>query len=420
MTKSLFALVLALSSAVQLSAMFQEEITVHLTKRPSNETHEFFSPIPVVIIDNEKPIIQSENGNEHTALVLPEAELDSENGLIQVYFTGGKASNEQFVLVSDFKSQSPRFYIDHNQNLNFGDDGNPIFLDDQGALNIYLKNHSNKAGIYLSKLQRMEIVNEQARNNWKNNIKRKPKFTNIVLSEPDFWFRELRFNILSADVEIDDLRFQIGLMDWNVNGLYNDDVDRILVGKFGAQIMTTDLNDNNYLVGDKSPFAVGNKGFEMISMDDAGTIISFRPIDFGSVIAKIKAGDVFPDVKITSLSGEIESLKDLLKPGKYNYIEFWGVWCKGCIEELPKIKEASELYKDDLQVIGLHFGKISEEKLRKFIETNGVTWLQKLATEETVRAMKVSSYPYGVLVNPMGKIEAFNVRIEEVIRIIKK
>lgn len=392
------------------------DTTVKLNKRPFYELHYGFSPTPIAPYQETYNLRDNRGDFKPVKTVIPASEKEHENGLMQIFFRGGKADEPVLLFIADYQSTEARIYVDHNQDYDFTNDGAPLKLQND-SIEIYLSNHENKAGKFKTRLQRMTIQDEETRNNWKKNITYKPAYSTMELTAPDFWFRELRHNIISADVQLDDTQFQIGLMDYNLNGLYNDPEDKILVGDYQADTLSTDLNDNNYKVSDNTPFAVGNLGYKITSIDPAGTSISFEPIDFSEVPSRISEGSDFPDITIETLEKETINLKEQIIAGQYNYIEFWGTWCKGCVEEIPNIKAAHEKYQGQLNIIGLHSGS-SGAALKKFIEKKGIDWTQFVASDESLKTLKVSGFPYGILINPEGKIEAFNVRIEDVIKLI--
>jgi thiol-disulfide isomerase/thioredoxin len=183
--------------------------------------------------------------------------------------------------------------------------------------------------------------------------------------------------------------------------------------------MFTDFNNGAYRVGDHSPFAVGNKGFSIQSISSDGTAMDIVPIGVDQVKTTLKVGDPMPDLLIESLSGNQEKFANLLEPGKYTFIDFWATWCKGCIEELPQIQTASDRYSDRLNVIGLHCSTVSNERLKKFIQSKKLSWTQKIAPDAVVEKMQITGFPYGILLKPDGKIAAFNIRIEDVIQHLK-
>lgn len=391
-----------------LTGYQKKPIHLELTKRLGDKAFfDDFAMVPLVPIKNRYagPRLSMD-------LNIPEKERSNENGIISLRFSGGThPSGSILVLVADYKSKNPRFYIDQNQNGNFLDDDKPVLIE-EGNVNIDLKNHKNPKGVYRAKLKRFPKQTEESRARWKSNASR--KFRGIKLAEPDYWFSLFHRNILSADVKIGELRFQLGLMDTNLNGIYNDENDRLLTGEYGSDRIFTDFNNGAYRIGDQSPFAIGNRGFSITDVSADGTIIEIESIGIDQVENTLKTGDILPELIIESLEGNTENFADLLEEGKYTFIDFWGTWCKGCVEELPRIERISQQYSDKLKVIGLHCSTVSNERLKKFILSKKLSWTQKIAPDEVVEKMQVSGFPYGILLNPDGTIAAFNIRIEAV------
>ncbi len=386
----------------------KQHIEIKLTKRPGDQAYfDDFALSALIPVKDRHSSPRMSMG-----LVIPEKERQGENGVIEIRFSGGThPSGHVLVLVADYKSDSPRFYIDQNQNGDFSDDETPLTFKND-IVNIDLKNHQNQNGIYRAMLKRFPPQTDQSRARWKSNASR--KYRNTQLSEPDYWFSLYHRNILSADVKKGELAFQLGLMDTNLNGLYNDENDRLIVGDYGSDRMFTDFNNGAYRVGEQSPFAVGNKGFAIKSISADGTRMEIEPIGIDQVKSTLKTGDTLPALTIESLEGKPEEFSDLLEDGKYTFIDFWGTWCKGCVEELPQIEAIAQQYPDKLKVIGLHCSTVSRERLKNFIRAKKLSWTQKIAPDQVVEQMQVSGFPYGILLKPGGTIAAFNIRIEDV------
>ncbi|MCE7992824.1 MAG: TlpA family protein disulfide reductase [Roseivirga sp.] len=396
-----------------LNGYQKQPIEIKLTKRPGDQA--FFDDFaPQVLV----PVKDQYNSPRLSMnLIIPKKERQKENGVIEVRFMGGThPSGQVLVLVADYKSDSPRFYIDQNQNGDFSDDESPLTFNN-GVVNIDLKNHKNQSGIYRAMLKRFPAQTEQTRTRWKNNVSR--KYGDTQLAEPDYWLARYHRNILSADVKKGDLTFQLGLRDTNLNGIYNDENDRLIVGDYGSDRMFTDFNNGAYRVGDRSPFAVGNKGFAIKSISADGTSIEIEPIGIDQVKSTLKTGEPLPELMIESLEGNPEKFSDLIEKDKYTFIDFWGIWCKGCVQELPQIEAISQEYSDKLKVIGLHCSTVSNERLKKFINAKKLSWTQKIAPDQVVEKMQVSGFPYGILLKPGGTIVAFNIRIEDVSKYLR-
>jgi thiol-disulfide isomerase/thioredoxin len=124
-------------------------------------------------------------------------------------------------------------------------------------------------------------------------------------------------------------------------------------------------------------------------------------------ISTTKEGMSVPPIKSTAtLDGsefDINSLK-----GKYVLIDFWGVWCGPCVEEMPKVKEYQEKYSDKLVVLGINSGD-TKEKMQNFITEKGYHWQQlmsdkKNTSDNFVNRFNVKGFPTKFIIDPNGKI----------------
>lgn len=98
--------------------------------------------------------------------------------------------------------------------------------------------------------------------------------------------------------------------------------------------------------------------------------------------------------------------------GKYVYIDFWGTWCKGCVDDMPNlVKIYKGLDKKRFAFVGIA-GDDTAERLKKFIKKNDVTWPQILSDKNNriVEQYHVTAYPTTLLLDPTGKIIVKNIR----------
>lgn len=110
-------------------------------------------------------------------------------------------------------------------------------------------------------------------------------------------------------------------------------------------------------------------------------------------------------------TGETISLQDF--QGKFLYIDFWGSWCKPCIEELPNLTNViNELKHENIEFLGI--ANDTRKAAQKAIQKYNITWPQLLSTKKTplVAAFNVMSFPTTLLLAPDGQIIAENLRGE--------
>ncbi|MGW8121826.1 thioredoxin-like domain-containing protein [Roseivirga echinicomitans] len=116
-------------------------------------------------------------------------------------------------------------------------------------------------------------------------------------------------------------------------------------------------------------------------------------------------GKIIPNfVSNATPNGETFELYSL--KGKYVLVDFWGVWCGPCVEEMPLVKEYQEKYKDQLTILGINSGD-SMEKMINFLKENNYEWQQVLAqneTEDLVLKYNVAGFPTKFILDPDGRI----------------
>ncbi len=100
--------------------------------------------------------------------------------------------------------------------------------------------------------------------------------------------------------------------------------------------------------------------------------------------------------------------KDL--EGRIVLLDFWSSNCINCLQNIPKIKKLEEKFGDKLLVIGVHSGRLDNEKNPKSVREAVITYdinhpVINDYDLEIWGDFDISSWPTLVLVNPRGKIE---------------
>lgn len=118
------------------------------------------------------------------------------------------------------------------------------------------------------------------------------------------------------------------------------------------------------------------------------------------------------DFNVKDLDGNDLSLEKYR--GNVVLLDFWAVWCKPCIAEMPNVKGVYEKHKDaNFQIIGISLDQ-SREKLIGYLEKEGITWPQFFdgnGWENWVAQMYgINSIPRMYLIDGDGIIRKANVR----------
>ena len=84
------------------------------------------------------------------------------------------------------------------------------------------------------------------------------------------------------------------------------------------------------------------------------------------------AGKVAPNFSIKRLDGSDLVLNELR--GKVVMIDFWDTWCPPCLRAMPHLQELSEIYHDDLVVVGVSLGQQGAAKVQEYVNKTGITF----------------------------------------------
>jgi len=142
--------------------------------------------------------------------------------------------------------------------------------------------------------------------------------------------------------------------------------------------------------------------------------------------ARIAVGKPLPDYSFKLLnSNKTVSKKSML--GKYYLIDFWAVWCRPCVGEMPFIHQAYAQYKNkNFTVLSLSLDRAPEDIAKFRAEKWKMPWLhvflQGEARKQASKNFGVRGIPRPILVNPQGIIIAMegDVRGENLAATLKK
>jgi len=92
-------------------------------------------------------------------------------------------------------------------------------------------------------------------------------------------------------------------------------------------------------------------------------------------------GDIAPDFTLKRLSGKNLSLSEFR--GKTVLVDFWDTWCPPCRRAMPHLQELSEIYENDLVVIGVAFGREGQAKVETYVSKNNLTFEMVIFNESS-------------------------------------
>jgi thiol-disulfide isomerase/thioredoxin len=127
---------------------------------------------------------------------------------------------------------------------------------------------------------------------------------------------------------------------------------------------------------------------------------------------ELRMGGQVPDFDFTDFNNKKRKVSEFR--GKYVLIDFWGMWCPPCRQELPYLRAAYQRFQArGFEILGMNTDRSDDvSQIKSQLEKNGMTWPQarRDSITSTIRSLRIHSYPTTVLVGPDGKILSLNNR----------
>ena len=107
-----------------------------------------------------------------------------------------------------------------------------------------------------------------------------------------------------------------------------------------------------------------------------------------------------PELAVSEWLGEEWTLAKLR--GNVVVLEFWGTWCRPCVERMPYTQRLHETYKDrGLVVIAIH-SRADGGKASAFVQKHHYTFPVAIDSGKTARQYAVGTYPSYFLIDQKG------------------
>lgn len=132
---------------------------------------------------------------------------------------------------------------------------------------------------------------------------------------------------------------------------------------------------------------------------------------------KIMIGSLALDFTVTTYNGKLLTLSEL--KGRYVFLDFWGTWCIGCLDEIPHIMELrNQTAVDELFILGLAAND-TYESLNLFFNERPINYPNALIGKKILEDYGILSFPTSFLIDKSGKVVARNLRGEGLVNKVK-
>lgn len=161
------------------------------------------------------------------------------------------------------------------------------------------------------------------------------------------------------------------------------------------------------------PFAFTAEQYDKLLSKFANNDDQIRYDHFVKKVEEMKAyvkGLPYKDLLLETTDGQPVHLKNVVIPGKYNFIDFWASWCGPCRAAIPSVKQLYKKLGDKLNIISISVDK-KRQDWEKAMEEEKMSWQQYLVPLSSMKSLKDGYYirfiPSLVVIDPDGNIQLY-------------
>ena len=118
----------------------------------------------------------------------------------------------------------------------------------------------------------------------------------------------------------------------------------------------------------------------------------------------LRPGDVMYDFEVLLPSGEKFKLSETLREKELVVLNFWYTTCSWCLKEFPFMEEAYQMYKDDVEIIGLNHVDGSNDAVASFQAANQLSFPMAACPANWFGIFGTQGAPTSIIVDRYGVI----------------
>lgn len=147
----------------------------------------------------------------------------------------------------------------------------------------------------------------------------------------------------------------------------------------------------------------------------------YKSLENAIFAQNLRIGSKVPDIELPLRDGTAMRLGDLR--GKYVFLDFWASWCAPCRREIPYLMRVWEQVqkRDDFAIVSFSLDNKADDWTAAIrnMDMDHAGWIHASDlyawNSPAVRALRVTAVPRSVLIDPEGRVLAFDLRGEELV-----
>jgi thiol-disulfide isomerase/thioredoxin len=314
-----------------------------------------------------------------------------------------KPEQKQLLIASKFINNEHVLIFDKNNNKDFSDDKSIYFnknfrilandssvINNIPILNFKYWNYKNrKVDSFNRKFIAYPSLNDYRFSYTEDEVSKKSR---IILKLKDYWSASIKINKKNYDVAI--------------QGFYNSFLT-ILIKPDSIQFNKSDYTFNeNFSYKIKDSIELGDKIFVIDSITNDVSRLILKPTSKKSIYG-FRTGQKIKNFKLDNLRGEKIELYTFLKNKEYTLLDFWGTWCKPCVETIPDLNFFYSKNYKKVNLLSIAYDK-NVKKVKDFVKVNDMKWnhsfFEKSKRNGIIRDLNITNYPTLILIDANQKI----------------
>ena len=342
--------------------------------------------------------------SEKSALLIKkEPRYQSKNPIYGKLVLGNSPAKQNIaVVVDETDGQSPRLYVDANNNGDLTDDGSPEWIKRESGgtskevvvKTTFLSNGKLTKVILPFSISRFQIGDD--------------KRSRIV-----FQHKYSR----SGELKIGNRVYKVLAQTYSGQGLFSKPeqitlgIDTNQDGQISKDLLSAEIFFGGN--GGGRPFNIAGESYRIARASESGDKI-FLEVSPTKVSAKnyILINSPAPDFSFQTLDNKTVNLSEL--KGRVVLLDFWAIWCGPCIANLPVIKKVYDQHqRSEFEIIGISLdggetSKTTANDLQNFVSKEQMPWLIAFDNRgwdnAVVKMYNITDIPIHIVIDKKGVV----------------